>query len=208
MTSAIVGIAQRAANFYFSRRFNIVLCLVAGVLCFVLYKQIAGPGVQGPSDAQESSTAPATLPPPAMRCVVLAISPVPAPVRFANPSAAAPQGPTVWALFDAMWAVESSRSLNPPDGDGGKAIGPYQIWEAYWIDSRMPYGTYADCRDRAYAEQVMRRYWRRYCPAALASLDFETLARTHNGGPRGATSRRAVTDGYWASVKRTMEEAK
>jgi len=88
MTSAIVGIAQRAANFYFSRRFNIVLCLVAGVLCFVLYKQIAGPGVQGPSDAQESSTAPATLPPPA-------ISPVPAVVQFANPSATAPQGPTL-----------------------------------------------------------------------------------------------------------------
>jgi len=133
-------------------------------------------------------------------------SSVPEVVRPANPSAGAPQGPTLRTLFDALWMQEAGQRLDPPDGDGGKAIGPYQIWRAYWIDARMPYGTYQDCRGKAYAEQVMARYWRRYCPAAREALDTETLARTHHGGPRGATSRRAVTDGYWASVKRIVEE--
>jgi len=135
-------------------------------------------------------------------------SPVPAVVRAANPSVAAPQGPTLQPLFDALWMREASQRLDPPDGDGGKAIGPYQIWRAYWIDARMPYGTYQDCRDKNYSEQVMRRYWRRYCPAALAAVDAETLARVHYGGPHGADTRRAVTDGYWAKVKRIMEESK
>ena len=116
------------------------------------------------------------------------------------------QGQTLRPLFDAIRQVESSGRANPPDGDGGKAIGPYQIWRVYWIDARMPDGTYEDCRNSAYAERVMLRYWQRYCPAALTAGDWQTLARVHNGGPRGASKK--ATLAYWHRVKAKMEEGK
>ena len=37
-------------------------------------------------------------------------------------------------LLDAMYTVESSRG-KVLVGDGGKAIGPYQIWYSYWQDA-------------------------------------------------------------------------
>jgi hypothetical protein len=88
-------------------------------------------------------------------------------------------------------------------GDNGASIGPYQIQRGYWTDSRQKAGRYEDClRDARYSEQVMRGYWARYCPDALASEDWETLARVHNGGPRGA--KKKATEAYWAKVKREM----
>ncbi len=38
--------------------------------------------------------------------------------------------------------------------------------------------------------------------AALAAADLETLARCHNGGPRGPTKR--ATEQYWLKVKENM----
>lgn len=88
-------------------------------------------------------------------------------------------------------------------GDHGASIGPYQIQRAYWTDSRQKSGRYEDClRDAKYSERVMLDYWRRYCPGALASENWETLARVHNGGPKGHKKR--ATDGYWAKVKKEM----
>jgi len=88
-------------------------------------------------------------------------------------------------------------------GDHGASIGPYQIQRGYWIDSRQKAGRYEDClRDAKYSERVMLDYWRRYCPDALASENWETLARVHNGGPKGHKKR--ATDGYWAKVKKEM----
>ena len=104
--------------------------------------------------------------------------------------------PGLRPLFDAIRMVEASGSDNPADGDDGLAIGPYQIWRVHWIDARMPHGRYQDCRNRAYAEEVMIRYWRRYAPAALAECDYETLARLHkrlNIDDPDATA-------YWAKV--------
>lgn len=101
-------------------------------------------------------------------------------------------------LLDALRRVETGDRANPPDGDGGKALGPYQIWESYWKDSGVP-GTYEQCRDREYSERVIRAYWRRYCPRGT----WEQKARVHNGGPTGA--RKRSTEAYWRKVKRELE---
>jgi hypothetical protein len=86
------------------------------------------------------------------------------------------------ALLAAIRAEESSGHAHPPDGDGGRAIGPYQIHEGYWLDSRQP-GRYADCRGEPYARRVVLAYFKRYEPEALARGDADILARLHNGGP-------------------------
>ena len=104
-------------------------------------------------------------------------------------------------LLDAIREKESGGEADPANavGDGGKAIGPYQIWRAYWQDAVQHDpsigGTYEDCRDAAYAERVILAYWSRYAPA----YDYETLARIHNGGPKG--HRRRGTLGYWRDVQ-------
>jgi len=85
-------------------------------------------------------------------------------------------------LLAAIRQVESSGRADPPPGDGGKAIGPYQIWHSYWTDAGVP-GKYAECRGRAYSERVVRAYWRRYCPEAVASGDAERMAKIHHMGP-------------------------
>ncbi len=58
--------------------------------------------------------------------------------------------------------------------------------------------------DPATARRTMLAYWRRYCPAALDAGDWETLARVHNGGPRGAEKQ--ATEAYAAKVRREMEK--
>ena len=89
------------------------------------------------------------------------------------------------------------------DGDGGLAIGPYQIHEVYWRDAVRSDpalgGTYQDCRRRAYAEKVVAAYMRLHVPDAWARGDGETIARVHNGGPRGADKN--ATLGYWQRVR-------
>ena len=113
-------------------------------------------------------------------------------------------------ILDAICQVESSGGTNKADGDGGKAIGPFQIWRIYWTDAtsydKSLGGTYQDCRDRVYAEKVVIAYWKRFCPDALANDDFETLARVHNGGPNGAKKER--TKEYWLKVQKALTEGK
>lgn len=104
-------------------------------------------------------------------------------------------------FFDALWQVESSRRLTPPDGDDGRSIGPYQIQYPYWKDSGVP-GDYYDCRGKEYSERVMLKYWARWCNDALGSGDWQTLAMIHNGGPTG--DEKDSTLGYWGLVKGVM----
>ena len=115
-----------------------------------------------------------------------------------------PAGFNAAPILDAIEAVETGGHADPANaiGDGGKAIGPYQIWATYWQDavehdpSLVANGeTYDSVRDRAYARRVVMAYWSRYAK----SWDSETLARVHNGGPKGATKR--ATIGYWAKVR-------
>ena len=112
-------------------------------------------------------------------------------------------------FYDAIWAVESSRQENPPDGDGGKAIGPYQIHEVYCKDAKeyMPEEIdfqYQDCKTKDCAEAVIRVYMLRYARRAWQSHDFETLARIHNGGPKGHKKKSTLK--YWEKVQKVLKE--
>lgn len=124
-------------------------------------------------------------------------------------------------VLQALRIVECGDVDQPPRGDGGNARGWYQIWRAYWQDATEFSGiggTYAEVEtDKAYAEKVVAAYMRRYAKeewsrieAGTATLaDVETVARIHNGGPRGAKGkRRKLTDGYWAKVKKEITNAK
>jgi hypothetical protein len=118
---------------------------------------------------------------------------------------AAPPSPAVERLLTAIRKVETGGRADGGRnavGDGGRAIGPYQIWRAYWLDSGVG-GRYEDVRDPAVARRVVLAYWARYAPKALATGDLETLARLHNGGP-GWSRRPWTTDRYWRRVQQAM----
>ena len=110
-------------------------------------------------------------------------------------------------LLDAIRQVESGGDCGLV-GDGGKAIGPYQIHREYWqdavaFDKRLG-GTYEDCRSEAYARRVVRAYLTRYGKGA----SDEQMARIHNGGcgilRRVGTSAWNRTTTYWRKVQRAM----
>jgi hypothetical protein len=106
-------------------------------------------------------------------------------------------------VFDAIRFVESSDRDDVPDGDGGMAIGPYQIHRAFWQDAvdfdPSIGGAYPDCRRRDYAERIIAAYMQRWVPVAWANGEAEIIARTHNGGPRGASIQATVA--YWHRVR-------
>jgi hypothetical protein len=84
----------------------------------------------------------------------------------------------------ALHQIESSSRLGAIKGDGGAALGPLQIHRGYHEDSRVP-GRYEQVANLAYARRVAEAYFQRYAPDAWAKGDMETLARIHNGGPKG-----------------------
>ena len=105
------------------------------------------------------------------------------------------------SLFDAIRQVETGGEADPrmAEGDGGRAIGPYQISHSYWYDAIRAHpeisGTYEDVREAHYAELIMLAYWDRYAPDDT----YETLSRIHNGGPLGHL--RDATQDYWRKVQ-------
>lgn len=101
-------------------------------------------------------------------------------------------------LLKAIHLVETGGRLGAIKGDGGRALGPLQIHRAYWLDSRVP-GRYEQCADLAYSTRVLNAYMARYCPNG----DDETIARIHNGGPRG--HKKTATLRYWREVSRKMK---
>ena len=125
------------------------------------------------------------------------------------PAAAGAEGPySERQILDAIRQVESGGDDDCPDGDRGRSIGPYQIQRAYWqdateFDPSIEGGTYQDCRKREYAEKVIRAYMRRYIKAEWERLSAEQIARTHNGGPKGAS--RKSTIAYWKKVKSKLK---
>jgi hypothetical protein len=137
------------------------------------------------------------------RAAAAQLAPAAAPGQQA-PVATAAAG---WTLDEILAALRHVESGGCPDegrsarGDGGSAIGPYQIHRAYWQDAKVP-GSYERCRDAEYARAVVLAYWRRYCPQALQALEAETLVRVHNGGPRGHA--KASTRAFWLRVEREL----
>jgi hypothetical protein len=108
-------------------------------------------------------------------------------------------------ILNAIRQVETGGCKNPSEavGDGGKAIGPFQIHKVYWQDAveHDPSigGVYADCKDEAYARRIVIAYLSRYCK----SWSDETVARIHNGGPSG--HKRQSTVKYWRKVDKFLD---
>jgi len=115
--------------------------------------------------------------------------------------------PNLGPLYRAIWQEESVNGTKLVS-DRGRSLGDYHIGRAYWTDAcefgRVSWSYDRYVWSRAHSEQVMLWYWSRYCPDALRRGDYETLARTHNGGPRGA--RKTSTLRYWRRVRSAISE--
>jgi hypothetical protein len=113
-----------------------------------------------------------------------------------------PAGLDTDPILDAIRAVETGGEADPANavGDGGRALGPFQIHYSYWLDAteRRPdlraLG-YQSVRDQAVAEQIVLAYLTRYAP----DWNVRTVARIHNGGPRG--HKKAATVKYANAVE-------
>lgn len=103
------------------------------------------------------------------------------------------------SFWRALHLVETGGRHGSILGDGGKALGPLQIHRGYHADARIG-GDYSRCADLDYSKRVVSAYLQRYAPAAWAAGDVETLARVHNGGPRG--DRKQATINYGKKVLR------
>jgi len=102
------------------------------------------------------------------------------------------------SFWRALHIVETSGRTGPIIGDGGKALGPLQIHRVYHADSRVA-GDYSRVADLDYSKKVATAYLKRHAPAAWKAGDVETLARVHNGGPKGHL--KPATKSYAAKVK-------
>jgi hypothetical protein len=106
------------------------------------------------------------------------------------------------SFWRALHIVETSGRTGKILGDyvNGKpqALGPLQIHRSYHQDSRVA-GDYSRVADLAYSKRVATAYLKRYAPEAWAAGDVETLARVHNGGPRGHL--KPATKSYGVRVK-------
>lgn len=119
-----------------------------------------------------------------------------------------PAGTDVRRILDTLRAVETGGERDPDRavGDGGKALGAYQIWRVYWVDAceydpSLCDRGYEAVTDREYAERVVIAYLSRYA----RDWSIDTISRIHNGGPAGATKRRKATNEYAAKARRAFD---
>jgi len=119
-----------------------------------------------------------------------------------------PAGTDVRRILDTLQRVETGGERDPDlaVGDGGKALGAYQVWRVYWVDAceydpTLRERGYEAVTDREYAERVVIAYLSRYA----RDWSIDTIARIHNGGPAGATKRRKATDGYAVKARRAFD---
>lgn len=112
-------------------------------------------------------------------------------------------------ILDAIRVVETGAESDPDNavGDGGKALGAYQIHRSYWLDATAKDPAlralgYESVTDRAIAERVVIAYLTRYAP----NWKLDTVSRIHNGGPKGHT--KDSTKGYAAKVAKAAKEAR
>ena len=112
-------------------------------------------------------------------------------------------------LLDSICKVESNCDSSEV-GDGGLAIGAYQIHRVYWQDA-VEYdpsigGSYSDCYDKDYAEKIVLAYWKRYATEKRLGrkVTDEDRARIHNGGPNGY--KKSCTIDYWSKVERELND--
>ena len=109
-------------------------------------------------------------------------------------------------FFNALHQVESSGRTGRVIGDNGRALGPLQIHREYFQDAVEVDPSlgknYNQVTDLGFAKRVVTAYVKRYAPKAVATNDFQTLARVHNGGPRG--HKNPATVGYWNKIKKNL----
>jgi hypothetical protein len=112
-------------------------------------------------------------------------------------------------ILDAIRVVETGAESDPDHaiGDGGDALGAYQIHRSYWLDATEKDPAlralgYESVTDRSVAERVVIAYLTRYAPR----WDLDTVSRIHNGGPKGHTKN--STKGYAAKVAKAAKEAR
>ena len=101
-------------------------------------------------------------------------------------------------LIDKIWKQESSGRLNPPDGDGGRAVGPLQIHQEALTDVNQRFGlnfTLDDMRDIKKAKLVAKLYITMYLDNNLEEIS----ARIFHYGPAGWRGK--DVDGYWEKIK-------
>jgi hypothetical protein len=114
-------------------------------------------------------------------------------------------------LLDAIIAHESGGNDHCKDGDNGKAIGPAQIHEAYFRDAaaydRSLGDDYSRCRDREFAERVVRAYMARYCTEGMTDRE---ICMIHNGGcsihSRCGTEAHRNAEKYWEKVRKHLDK--
>jgi len=108
----------------------------------------------------------------------------------------------------ALHYAESRGKTNRiKDGDGGRAIGPFQIHKIYWksaMEFRNLGGTYQDCRKYDYSVKVVNACMERWASEHIKAGNWEAVARIHTGGPNGW--KRNTTKRYGAVVTNHMKK--
>jgi hypothetical protein len=97
--------------------------------------------------------------------------------------AAATDSNDIERLLDAIARIESHCDPNAV-GDGGRALGAYQIHRVYWEDGTRLLGVawpHRDATDPGKARRVVRAYLLHYG----SGKSLIEMARIHNGGPCG-----------------------
>ncbi len=120
---------------------------------------------------------------------------------LAAAKAQTPDEHSVDLLLNAIARVESNGNPRAV-GDGGRAIGAYQIHKPYWKDGTRILGvdwSYEHARDPAKARQVVRAYLLHYGRGRT----LLEKARIHNGGPRGY--RKKATLKYARKIARILQ---
>ena len=116
---------------------------------------------------------------PALSLIVL----MPAWLAAASASPAAVEPNDFERLLDTIARIESHGDPNAV-GDGGRALGAYQIHRTYWQDGTELLGAdwpHRDAADPKKARRVVKAYVLHYG----RGKSLLEMARIHNGGPHG-----------------------
>ena len=105
-------------------------------------------------------------------------------------------------LLDAIRMVESGGRADAV-GDGGNAVGAYQIWPCVIIDVNDRWGTKYTLKDR-YNEKKSREIARLYLKRYGKGRTQLEMARIFNGGPRG--HKKKATLKYAQKIEREMKK--
>lgn len=97
-------------------------------------------------------------------------------------------------------------------GDKGRALGPFQIHRAYFLDAQefdesLKTHQYKDCAGYEVSVKAVTAYMNRYGRQYIVSSNYEALARLHNAG-HAWDKKLSLTDGYWRRVEKALNETR